>query len=121
METIAGTSGFELDAGQQIELFCTDNFRPPYDQNARNGSIIATCINGKEYHIDSKSGKLKVKLSDLACNNFPFHMTRVVKRTCSVGNIVEIGFNVRGKCQRMRFIDGMRLCMQLCLINHYFL
>lgn len=113
--TVAGTSGFELDAGQQIELFCTDNFRPPFDQHARNGSIIATCIRDKIFQIENASGTSKVRLNDLACINYPYHTTRVVKRTCSVGKIIEIGFNVRGKCYYIRFIDGMHfvcLCVR---------
>lgn len=87
--TTTGTSRFHLDGKQKIELFCTDGFRRPY----RNDTLEAACISGNQFQIKNKSGYL----IDAVCNNYPNHTTRTTSRVCVGGNIVEIGFNVRGK------------------------
>lgn len=89
VETTAGTSEIHLDGKENIELFCSDGFRPPYV----NESLAATCITGNQFQINNKSAKL----IDAVCNNYPNHTARVSERKCSVGNIVEIGFQVKGE------------------------
>lgn len=88
VETTAGTSEIHLDSNEKIELFCSNGFRPPYG----NESLTATCIADNQFQINNKSAKL----IDVVCNNYPHHTTRVSERKCSVGNIVEIGFQVKG-------------------------
>lgn len=89
MTTTTGTSQFNLDGKQKIQLFCTDGFRKPYDEEM----LTAACISGNQFQIKNKSGRL----IDAVCNNYPNHTTRFTDRKCAVGNIVEIGFDVRGK------------------------
>ncbi|XP_031621017.1 uncharacterized protein LOC116339335 [Contarinia nasturtii] len=86
--TATGTSEFYLDSQQKIELFCSDSFRDPYEGD----TLIATCISGNQFQIENKSGYL----ADAKCNNYPNHTTRFTDRTCVVGKIVEIGFEVKG-------------------------
>ncbi|XP_055325389.1 uncharacterized protein LOC129579371 [Sitodiplosis mosellana] len=88
--TTTGTSQFNLDGKQQIELFCTDGFRSPYDNDIT--MLTATCISGNQFRIKNKLGRL----IDAMCNNYPNHTTRYTDRKCVAGNIVEIGFDVLG-------------------------
>lgn len=88
--TTAGTSEFHLDGQQKIDLFCSDGFRSPY---ATNETLTATCIDGNQFQINNKSAKIV----DAVCNNYPYHTTKLSERKCSVGNLVEIGFHVKGK------------------------
>lgn len=87
--TTTGTSQFNLDSEQQIDLFCSDGFR-----NSKDGHMLtATCISGNRFQIKNESGHL----IDAMCNNYPNHTTRLTNRKCIAGRIVEIGFDVLGK------------------------
>lgn len=95
--TTPGTSAFHLDADEKIDLFCSTGFRPPYG----NETLVATCIGGNQFQINNKS----VHLIDAVCKNYPNHTARVsTNRKCSVGNIVEIGFQAGGKQQIISII-----------------
>lgn len=87
--TTVGTSEFNLDSQQKIDLFCSDGFQQPYE----NEILIATCISSNQFEIKNKSGYLV----DAKCNNYPKHSVRITDRKCIVDKIVEIGFDVNGK------------------------
>lgn len=94
VSTAAGTSEFHLEKKEQIELFCSDGFRPPLNKMGGNVSttLTATCIGGKKFTIAKKS----IELVKATCNSYPNHTTVVSQNKCSAGFLIEIGFNMNG-------------------------
>lgn len=86
-----GTSQIQLDAKQQIDLYCTDGFRSPFTK--QTNMLTATCVSGKQFIISNKT----VNLMNAACNSKIDHTTRLSNRNCVVGKTVEIGYNVNGE------------------------
>lgn len=82
-----------LKANEQIDIFCSDGFRPPLSGGKRK-MLIATCISGKTFDINGKSQTMK----NVRCTRDVLSETKRTKRKCAAANnTVEIGFRVEGK------------------------
>lgn len=113
--TTAGTNRIELDAEEQMDLFCTTGFRQTPTLTTTNDTLTATCISGTEFKIDDKS----VTLSGAACKKLPLHSTRLSKEKCDFGNLVEIGFDVKGKIVSCIIISRKKMQLTQKLISHF--
>lgn len=93
VSTVAGTSEFRLEKKEQIELFCSDGFRPPLNESVKiPTTLIAACMGGTKFTIAEKS----IELVNAICNSYPNHTTMVSQNMCSAGFLIEIGFNMNG-------------------------
>lgn len=81
-------------SGETIKLYCGNGFHKPFFNQS---SLNITCGSNGLFYANNKS----VKFSDFACNDFPEHSYRRTNQTCGDSNVIEIGFQIEQKFQRL--------------------
>lgn len=90
VQTIPNFSAIRVLHGQSIEVHCPGGFRG----QGGGGKVtkkIAKCLSNDQFMVDGKS----LRLRQLACSNHPVHKAKYTNSTCSVGDLIEIGFTVQ--------------------------
>lgn len=75
-----------MDRDEVIELHCTQGFRAPL----KGTSIFASCVGNTEFTVNNESHEF----SEFICNDVADHTAVLTNRTCTNGNIAEIGFKI---------------------------
>ncbi|GAB0092064.1 uncharacterized protein DMENIID0001_070220 [Sergentomyia squamirostris] len=99
-----------LNAGQQIELFCSSHF-PLFGTNVRN--IFATCVSADTFSVNG----VHHQISRLTCADYPIHTGRNTGRQCygSGSRVTEIGFPVGN-----RFLHLFEVCHNTVISSTYY-
>lgn len=89
VETTPNFNAFQMKRNQEFMLHCPSGFR------SRGGSgkvktLYASCVSGDHFTVENKTLALK----ELSCSNHPEHRVKLSNIACSVGDIIDIGFNV---------------------------
>lgn len=98
IQTTPNLNAFELKRNQTFTLHCSTGFRSRSDNNTARIHQHASCVSGNEFVVDNKT----VFIKDFACLNHPKHIAKFMNESCSVGDLVEIGFTVEKSVPLMR-------------------
>lgn len=78
-----------LSKGDQIELFCSKNFKQPFEGQ----TVVVSCVEGTQFLSKGKS----YEFNKFVCTAYPDHSVKTTARTCIGGKLLEIGFKVKSK------------------------
>lgn len=77
----------EVANNGSIDVFCPSGFRGRF-QGHSNRTLSTQCVSGTQFRVDGE----QFEFNELACRVLPQHEQRRTNRTCTNGNIIEIGF-----------------------------
>lgn len=77
----------ELNQNESIDLFCASGFRGTLESH-KNKTITAYCVSETKFRVDQKN----FEFNEFACHVLPPHQPKRTNRTCTNGQILEVGF-----------------------------
>lgn len=106
VETNSTAGTFRMNAGQIMELYCTENFlNVESSSNSSGASIFVSCAGLDQFRMAGNYQSAPKSLSQFNCTGMPKHTTQRTSRQCNGGQIIEIGFQIFS-----RWIPVLEIC-----------